>query len=499
MADPLRVLLIEDNADDAMLLQAALEAGGFAPAVTRVQRKADVRTALAAGGWDLVIADYRLPHFTGLDALRLVREVGADLPFILVSGATGEEIAVEAMRAGAGDFVLKDHLIRLAPAVRRELDEADNRRRRRRAEAERERLLAEVERRAAELSSTFAAIADGLAIYDLDGNLRYMNAIAERMLGYTPEEAALPLRERMALIGLTRPDGAPVAYADNPTYRAMQGETVHGEVVVLHPHARTLWVSLSAAPIILPDGTRTGAIVSLTDVTPLHELQERERRYLYTLAHNLRAPATLINGNLQLLLEVLESSDLITPYTHIVEALQRALHRMSTMIDDFYLVTRIEEAPVTLRCVPVDLAAYLPELLHRFAHVLAAARIHLELSADLPPVLADPDRLETICLNLLQNAQKFSGPGTPIYVTARRAGEMVAVAVRDQGVGIAPEELPHIFERFYRADRMRRAEGTGLGLYITQRLVEAHGGQIRVESAVGQGSTFTFTLPAATR
>ena len=123
--------------------------------------------------------------------------------------------------------------------------------------------------------------------------------------------------------------------------------------------------------------------------------------------------------------------------------------------------------------------------------------MHLDLPADLPPMLADPDRLETILLNLLQNAQKFSAPDSPIQVTAHAQDGTVMVSITDQGIGIAPEDLPRIFDRFYRVEHIRKAEGTGLGLYITKRLVEAHGGQIWVESEVGKGSTFSFTLPVA--
>ena len=103
-----------------------------------------------------------------------------------------------------------------------------------------------------------------------------------------------------------------------------------------------------------------------------------------------------------------------------------------------------------------------------------------------------------IVRNLLENAQKFSAPETPINVTARQEGEEVDIAVTDRGIGIAPDDQPHIFDRFYRVEQMRKAEGTGLGLYITKRLVEAHGGRIWVESEVGKGSTFSFTLPLVT-
>jgi len=627
MSELLHVLLIEDNPDDAVLLQDALESGGLAVGVTRIQTETELRDALARP-WDVVISDFRLPRFDGLAALRIVRAVDADVPFILVSGAIGEEVAVEVMRAGAGDFVLKDHLLRLAPAVRRELGEAENRRERRRAEqalreseerfrsvlessldaayrrdlrtdsydymspvierltgftaeefsrmpqteitermhpddrnhvmneldrimaspsgtgmieyrlrkkdggyvwladhltlirdrdgrplyrvgivrdvtvpkldqAERERLLDEVQHRAAELTATFESIADGLIIYDLEGKLLYMNIAAERILQYTSEERTLSLEARMREIRMSDANDMLLPFEQTLPYRAIKGDTVRGEVVVIHRRDRAFWLSLSAAPILLPGGTRTGSVLTFTDITPLHELQDRERRYLYTLAHNLRAPATLISGNLELLLEVLQSGGQIEAYGHLVQSLRRGLYRMNTMIDDFYLVTRLEEGDLGLHPTPVALEACLRDILQRYSHILDTTRIHLGLPPDLPPVRVDPERLETILVNLLHNALKFSAPETPVRVDARRQNGEVVISVTDQGIGIAPEDLPHIFDRFYRVERMRKAEGTGLGLYITRRLVETHGGRIWVESTVGKGSTFSFTLPIA--
>ncbi len=147
-----------------------------------------------------------------------------------------------------------------------------------------------------------------------------------------------------------------------------------------------------------------------------------------------------------------------------------------------------------LNLQPLVLSAYLPEFLTRNATALANDRILLEVPDDLPPVPADEARLERVLLNLLSNAQKYSAPETPIYLRVRQGSELT-VAVIDQGLGIHPDDLPHLFERFYRARSERRAEGIGLGLYITRLLVEAHGGQIEVESALGKGSTFRFTLP----
>jgi CheY-like chemotaxis protein len=148
MAISLRVLLIEDSPDDALLLERELERGGFSPSIQRVETEAAIRAALETWEWDVVICDYSLPQIGGLKALCIYRQMGPDMPFIIVSGAIGEEIAVRMMKSGAHDYVMKDNLARLATAVRRELDSAQERRARKEAEAEVARLatLAETRR-----------------------------------------------------------------------------------------------------------------------------------------------------------------------------------------------------------------------------------------------------------------------------------------------------------------------------------------------------------------
>ena len=158
---------------------------------------------------------------------------------------------------------------------------------------------------------------------------------------------------------------------------------------------------------------------------------------------------------------------------------------------------RLEGSQLQMKLQAVKLAEYLPAFLARTGGVLTAGRIIVEVPADLAPVLADDARLERILLNLLTNAEKYSAPGTPIRIQVRQLETEMSISVIDQGRGIHPDDLPHLFDRFYRAKGERRVEGIGLGLYISKLLVEAHGGRIRVESEVGKGSTFTFTLPIA--
>jgi signal transduction histidine kinase len=171
---------------------------------------------------------------------------------------------------------------------------------------------------------------------------------------------------------------------------------------------------------------------------------------------------------------------------------------MDGMIRDLVDASRLETGRVKVECRPCDVRAYLADLEVRLAGVLDTQRIRTTVPERLPLIQADPERLDRILVNLLSNALKYSPPSKEIFLTAQPVPDGVAISVRDQGQGIAPEELPHVFERYFRAKRAAhgKVEGLGLGLYITRLLVQAHEGRISVESEVEKGSTFTVVLPA---
>lgn len=175
----------------------------------------------------------------------------------------------------------------------------------------------------------------------------------------------------------------------------------------------------------------------------------------------------------------------------------RNVHRMNMMIQDLTDMARFEGHQFYLILATIRLQAYLPDLLKRLAEILPMYRITLKIPADLPSVRADYNRLERILLNLLTNAFKYSSEDTPVEINARRVCREVVISVTDHGCGINPNDLPDLFTRFYHVIDQRQTESIGLGLYITKLLVEAHGGRIWVESEVGKGSTFMFTLPVA--
>ncbi|MCL6432528.1 MAG: GAF domain-containing protein [Anaerolineae bacterium] len=356
----------------------------------------------------------------------------------------------------------------------------------------------ESERRAAELDAIIASIPDGILIYDREGDIVRANPGAARLLHYTPEIMARPLAERITLLRVETAERRSVRFEQLPNVRALRGEVVEGEVfVVTVPDGATIWVSASAAPMRSAEGEIFGAVLALRDITPLHEAQEEREDLLRAVSHDLRNPLSAVLGQAQLLERRLEKAGLEAE-RRSTQSIVAAAERMNTMIQDLVDAARAEAGQIRLECRPVDLRASALALKERLAPGLETGRIDIEIPEDLPQVWADPGRLDRIFGNLWSNALKYSAAGTRVTVSARVEDGWVVTSVTDRGPGISPEELPRLFERYFRGAAGReRGEGVGLGLYITRRLVEAHGGRIWVESQVGVGSTFSFSLPVA--
>ncbi len=369
----------------------------------------------------------------------------------------------------------------------------------RQAQAERAHLLDEVRRRAAELDATITSVADGLIIYNPAGEIVRMNPAAEVILGYTPAQRKRPMTARLVELRMELPDGRPLSVDDSPPRRSIRGETVHGMVLVLHPPTgRTTWISASAAPIRDPEGQLLGGVVTFADITRLHELQEQLEDVLRAVSHDLRNPLAVVQGQAQLLLRALDKAGLTGAERKSADAILTTAKRMNVMIQDLVDAARQEAGVLQLSRQPVDMRAAILDLVSRLAATLDTGRIRIEAPEDLPRASADPTRLDRILTNLLSNALKYSTPGSEVTVSLRRGDGTVITEVSDRGPGIPPEELPHLFQRYYRAPAARaQPEGLGLGLYITRMLVEAHGGRIWAASQVGVGSTFSFSLPLA--
>ena len=357
---------------------------------------------------------------------------------------------------------------------------------------------AELQHQLASLDAVITSAPDGLAVYDPQGRIVRMNSIAEELLGPSPVERPPTLAEQMSRLRAETAAGKPFPPEETPPARALRGEVVQNVLMVLHrPDGQAVWMLVSAAPIRTSDGMLRGAVAAFRDITAQHELEEQREDILRAISHDLRSPLSAILGQAQLLDRLLQKADLERARTS-AEAIAVSAQRMNAMIQDLVDAARLESGQLRLNLQAVDLSAFLSDLLRRLEPTLETARVRVDLPEGLPPVSADPNRLERILTNLLSNALKYSPPGTEVRVTAEPRDGEVVTSISDQGPGIPPEELPRLFRRYARtAVGEARRDGLGLGLYITRKLVEAHGGRIWVQSQVGVGSTFSFSLPIA--
>ncbi|MBI5544423.1 MAG: PAS domain S-box protein [Deltaproteobacteria bacterium] len=360
---------------------------------------------------------------------------------------------------------------------------------------ERRALEVELRRQRAELDAVLGAIADGLIVFGPDERVLRVNDAAARMLpgGFTPERRALRMRERVQGWTFLDVEGRVIEVEDLPAMRALRGEVVRSVVfqVRMPGGGASAWLSTSAAPIRGANGRIAGAVLSLADVTTLRRLQEQQQTLIRMVSHDLRTPL----GTILLQAELLRRAG--GEAGRRGETLFLSAHRMEVMLKDLVDTARYDTGQLALEVQPVEMAGFLDELRTRFAGVLDMERVQTKPPLGPARVLADPDRLERILVNLLSNALKYSTPGTPVRLAWRPEGGGVRLMVADQGVGIPAGELKSIFDRYFRSQRTKSTEGLGLGLSITRMLVEAHGGSISAESRVGQGSTFSFWLPAA--
>jgi PAS domain S-box-containing protein len=220
---------------------------------------------------------------------------------------------------------------------------------------------------------------------------------------------------------------------------------------------------------------------------------DQQEEFISLISHDLRSPLTSIQGNAQMAQRSPDRPDVVR---RSAEAIFTATQRMNRMIQDLVDSSKLEAGQLRMERIPLDVASLALEVKHRMSMALSTERVSVETPEVPPPALADPDRLERILTNLISNALKYADG--EVLVRVEGADAVVKVSVIDRGPGISPSDQPHLFDRYYRTGAVGRAEGLGLGLYIARMLVEAHGGRIWVESDLGKGSTFSFTLPAAT-
>ncbi|MDI1442741.1 ATP-binding protein [Polyangium sp. 6x1] len=363
---------------------------------------------------------------------------------------------------------------------------------------ERERNLDTAERRAAELEAVTGIMLDPVLVVDAVDWVTLANRAALRLFGI--EQASEAPRDPGAVLDsmqLRHLDGRPVKREEMPIVRALGGETVCGEwgMVRLPGMASSLYIQRSAAPIFDRNGDVRGAVWVARDVTGCMKLDQLKEEFVRIAAHELETPVAVMKGHAQLLLRR-APADLSSRSRSALEAINRGADRIDRIVQDLLDISQLQAGTLELVHEQVDLPALVREVARRFAadgrtHVI---RLHIEGEAT---VSADRQRLESVIYSVLDNAFRFSAPGSEVDVEVIANGREACVCIQDRGVGIPRAMQARIFERFYRAhtDTPHDYGGMGVGLFIARAIIEAHGGAMWFGSEEGRGSRFCFRLP----
>lgn len=513
MARKLRALLVEDSEDDATMLQMELREGGYDPVCRRVATEHDLKAALRDGEWDIVFSDWSMPELNGLRAYRIVREQGCDLPFLIISGTIDEENAVEALRAGVHDFMVKGKFARLVPAIERELSDAAVRSAKRQADAELERQRGGVERSERLLRLVLESVPDGVMVVDERGHFVLWNPAAESIMRMPKCELAPEAWP--AHYGVFLPDRTtPCPVAELPLLQALAGRPAEvKELFLRNPGVPNgAWLSVKARPLFDSEHVVRGAVAVLRDISgekATHEqlLISDRMASLGMLAagvgHEINNPLAAVIGNVEIALHraaenAPADNPLMTELLEILTDARGAADRVAQIVRDLRVFARHEEEVAATHAVDIQ---------HVLDSTVRMARNELRHRAQLvrnyepvPAVLGSESRLGQVFLNLLVNAAQAITEGSAdtnsIRLSVRRGEDGWVIAeVADTGSGISEEVLRHLFTPFFTTKPA--GVGTGLGLSICQRIVQAMGGRIEVESEVGKGTTFRVLLRAA--
>jgi len=331
----------------------------------------------------------------------------------------------------------------------------------------------------------FESMVEGVLVLDENNFVRFANGAFAEMFGTT---------------GVFRGRGLLEAARSHELVEIVTRAAVEGRVVdyELQPTDRTdRWLEVCAAALSNQERHKLGAILVFHDVTRLKRLERTRQEFVANVSHELRTPLSHIKGYTETLLHGAKDDPEVA--TRFLQTIERNAGRLQLLIEDLLTISELESGGVSFVVQSIPLRPIMEKICDDFRARASGRSVVIENQAPQFTVRADAGRVEQVLTNLLDNAIKYGGNGGRVVLGARRADEFVEVFVQDFGPGLAPEMCERVFERFYRVDkaRSRDAGGTGLGLSIVKHIVQVHGGRVWVESELGKGAKFFFTLPVA--
>lgn len=501
MKTPIRVLFIEDSDDDKELLLLELRKGGFDPTYLRVDTEETLISALSGYKWDIILSDYVMPNFDGLSALKLAQQSDIDIPFILISGTIGEDVAVMAMKAGAHDYLLKDNLMRFIPAIERELREAEIRRQRK-SSAEALRQSEERMRMIVEGTPYFFFYTQ-----DATGNLTYVSPSVTKISGYSIEEW---MNRRDWFIT----DSEINIKAKEATRAHLSGELIDGAIFVelRHANGNLIILEIFEQPV-LKDGIVTGLHGIAHDITEKRKMlndiiaakEQAEKsdklksEFLAQMSHEIRTPMNTVINYASLIKDEYSqniSAELSGMLDNIASAGYRMVRTLNLILNVSELQVGSYKPKMKLFDITKDL---LKDIKSEYLDLTVRKGLKFNVKNQLneSEIFADEYSVRQIIKNLLDNAIQYTDHGEINLILNNDEKGNTIISVEDTGIGISKEFINQIFEPFMQEERgySRSFEGNGLGLTLVKGYCEINNALINVESVKDKGSKFTITFP----
>ncbi len=498
----LNILHLEDDPTDAELIRSILDEEGIKAHLFRVEKRAEFREALIKGSFDIIFGDYSLPDFDGMDALKIAKQIRPELPFIFISGTLGEELAIEGLKNGATDYVLKQRIIRLVPSLIRAMEEVEEKKKRVKAE-----------KNLIQLASVVQQATEVVMITDLEGKIEYVNPAFERCTGYTLQET---LGQYPRIIKSEKQDAG---FYKDLWNKISSGKTWRGTFINKRKDGTLFHEDAAIFPIRDNSGKTIKYAAVKRDITAEKEMETllRQSQKLEAvgqltggIAHDFNNILSVINGYSELALISMESENPLYKYmSEISKAGERAVNLIRRLLA-FSRQDIIERKIVNIN----ELIIALKKMLHRL--IGEDITIDLLLTDKCYNIKADPGQIEQILINLIVNARDALNDKSPqifekkitietsnVYLNNRfvslhpesRKGQHIDITITDTGIGMDEKTRLKIFEPFFTTKE--EGAGTGLGLSTVYGIVKQNNGTISVNSAPGRGTTFKIYWPVS--